>query len=103
MTQSNPAGEKHPPKEHDLNVQVRYVAVAAPFVDKVAPELTLATFKPTVLTHFGLVEGNVDGGSKVYNFTFNKTVLTDLSVTLGSLAGGDRQVKLGLVEQLIQG
>ncbi len=103
MNLQNDAGGKVPSKEKDLNVQVRYVAARRPFVDRVDPLVTLKDFKPTVLAFFELVEGNVDGGTKVYNFILNGIVQTDLDVTLGALAVGEHELKLDFVEQLIQG
>lgn len=100
MTNANDAGA-NTPKEKGLSVQVRYVAVSRPFVEKIDPGITLSAFKPTVLKFFDLVEGSVDGGTKVYNFVFDKKIMTDLNVKLGSMA--EHELKLGLIEQLIQG
>lgn len=89
------------PKQKDLTVQVRYIAVKQPVVDKFEPTMTLTDFKVLVLNEFGLREGPADGGTKVYNLVFNSKTLTDLSVALGTF--GEHELKFTLVEQLIQG
>lgn len=92
-----------PPHAQLLQVQVRYVAKAKPFEDRMASETTLSSLKPKVLEFFGLTEGNVGGGTKNYNFVYNETTVTDLGLTLASLAGSEHEIKLKLVEQLTQG
>lgn len=90
---------------HDtLVVRVRYVAAPKPYVDpKAAVGETLAELKSQVLQHFGLVEGDVDGGRKVYVFSAHDVIQTDLSVTLGNLARGKHELEMNLLEQFVQG
>jgi hypothetical protein len=87
-----------------LTVKVRYAASGKPYVDpKASSNETLATLKQQVLVFFGLVEGNVDGGHKVYVLTSQGVQQTDLSVQLGQLAQGAHHLELNLIEQFIQG
>ena len=90
---------------HDaLVVQVRYLAAGKPYVEAHASEAeTLAILKPRALHHFGLVEGDADGGRKEYSFSFKGIIQTDLGVTLGALAKGEHRIELTLLEQFIQG
>jgi hypothetical protein len=90
---------------HDtLVLRVRYIAARQPYVDpKAAESETLAELKPQVLKHFGLVEGDVEGGRKVYVFSVNDVIQTDLTVTLGSLAHRPHTLAMDLLEQFIQG
>lgn len=90
---------------HDtLVLRVRYLASPKPYVEpKAALTETLATLKPVILGHFGLVEGAVDGGRKEYAFAAGGIVQTNLSETLGHLAQGKHELELSLLEQFIQG
>jgi len=87
-----------------LHVQVRYLAVKKPYDDPEAKSSeTLATLKHRVLHHFGLVEGDVDGGRKEYVLTYKGEQQTDLSVTLEKLAEGKHRLEMNLIEHFIQG
>ena len=87
-----------------LVVHVRYISARQPFVDpKARATETLSAFKPRVLAFFKLVEGDVEGGTKVYTFAVDGTAVTDLEVTLGKLAAGKHELKLDLLEQFKQG
>lgn len=87
-----------------LVVRVRYITARKQFVDsKAQQEESLAALKPRVLAFFELVEGSVDGGSKMYYFALEGIVQTDLQSTLGSLADGKHELKLDLIERFEQG
>lgn len=87
-----------------LVVRVRYITSRKQFVDPQAQQgETLAALKPRVLEFFGLVEGNVEGGTKTYHFALDGIVLTDPGATLGSLAKGMHELKLDLIERFEQG
>lgn len=87
-----------------LALRVRYLASPKPYVQARAPQTeTLATLKPVVLKHFGLVEGPVDGGRKEYAFSAHGVIQSNLEVTLGHLAQGKHELELKLLEQFIQG
>jgi len=87
-----------------LNVKVRYAASGKPYVNpKANPDETLAALKQQVLQFFGLVEGEVDGGRKVYFLTYGGVQQTDLSIQLKQLAQGEHHLELNLIEQFIQG
>lgn len=104
MDIQDPKGDKAAPHKDSLVVKVRYIAARKQFVDPKASELeTLAELKPRVLSFFGLVEGNVDGGTKTYQYVLDGVVLTDLSATLGSLAKGKHEIDFVLVERFEQG
>lgn len=97
-------GVKASPSKNSLVVKVRYLAARRPFVDPQAqPEETLANLKPRVLAFFELVEGAVNGGTKIYQFVHENEVLTNLNVTLESIADGKHEVDLMLIEQFEQG
>lgn len=103
MNTTTPGGEAAP-HQQDLVVQVRYLAAGKPYVDpKTNENETLAQLKPAVLSYFGLVEGDVDGGRKTYAFSLDGKILSDLSVTLMSLANGKHRIEFTLLEQFIQG
>jgi len=87
-----------------LNVNVRYAASGKPYVDpKASANETLSTLKQQVLVFFGLVEGDVDGGHKVYFLTYKGVQQTDLLMQLGQLAQSAHHLELNLIEQFIQG
>jgi hypothetical protein len=90
---------------HDtLVLRVRYIAASKPYDDpKAAAGETLVELKPHVLKHFGLVEGDVEGGRKVYIFSVHDVIQTDLAVNLGSLARHKHELEMDLLEQFIQG
>lgn len=92
-------------RHHDtLALRVRYLASPKPYVEaKVPLSETLATLKPVVLDHFGLVEGPVDGGRKEYAFAAHGVIQSNLDETLGNLAQGEHELELKLLEQFIQG
>jgi len=92
-------------RHHDtLVLRVRYLASPKPYVEaKAPPSETLATLKPVVLNHFGLVEGPVDGGRKEYAFSAHGVIQSNLNETLGDLAHGKHELELQLLEQFIQG
>jgi len=73
--------------EHkDLKVIVNYPAAKGPFEqDHASPSETLAALKATVLTAFGLTEGQVDGSTYTYTLYHNKTPLENfLNIGIGS-------------------
>ena len=83
-----------------LIFDVRYLGAKKHYVDPHASATaTLAQVKPKVLAFFGLKETP----EKVYVFSQDGTPITDLSITLGQLAHGKHELKLDLVEQLVQG
>ena len=89
---------------NNLVVQVRYLAAGQPYVEPHADGAEfVASLKPRVLQHFGLVEGDVDGGRKAYAMSVDGQILTDLQVTLSSVANGKHRVLFTLLEQFIQG
>lgn len=92
-------------RHHDtLVLRVRYLASPKPYVEAKAPlSETLATLKPVVLNHFGLVEGPVDGGRKEYAFSAHGVIQSNLDESLGNLAQGKHELELKLLEQFIQG
>jgi hypothetical protein len=103
MSSTVPAVEQMGHHE-SLNVKVRYAAVAKPYEDPSAESTeSLAILKHRVLDHFGLVEGDVDGGRKEYVLTYQGEQQTDLSVTLGKLAEGKHHLEMNLIEHFIQG
>lgn len=88
----------------DLVLRVRYAPVKQPFVQPQTPAgTTLAAAKALALTHFGLTEGAIDGGTKTYEVSVDEIVQTNLSLTLGELASHGRQIELLLLEQFQQG
>jgi hypothetical protein len=98
--------EGHQPAghHHTIEVRVRYIGAHKHYVDLHAKvDETLATLKHHVLGFFGLVEGAVNNGTKVYTFAHDDIELTNLSQTLGQLANGKHEVKLDLLEQFEQG
>ncbi len=85
-------------------LKVRYIAAKKQFVDpKANPNDTLALVKPAVLEFFQLVEGNVNGGTKLYNFALDGILLTNLSASLLSLAENKHELTLDLIERFEQG
>ena len=89
---------------HKVAVRVRYIGAHKPFVDSHAQlDETLAALKQRVLSFFGLVEGAVENGTKVYAFAHDGVELTNLSQTLGQLATEGHEIKLDLLEQFEQG
>ena len=92
-------------RHHDtLALRVRYLPVPKPYVEPKARETeTLAELKARVLTHFGLVEGQANGGHKEYAFSADGVIQTNLGVTLGALAAGKHTLELNLLEQFVQG
>jgi hypothetical protein len=95
---------EHVAQHETLHVEVRYLAVKDPYKDPSAKSSeTLGTLKARVLRHFGLEEGNVDGGRKEYFLVYEGTQLTELSITLGDLAKGKRHLEMKLIEHFTQG
>jgi len=87
-----------------LLLRVRYLASPRPYVEpRVNDAETLAALKPRVLEHFGLAEGDVNGGRKEYVFADDGVVQTNLNVTIGELSDGKRTLLLTLLEQFVQG
>lgn len=83
-----------------LVFDVRYLGAKQHYVDPHAPvTAALAVEKPKVLNFFGLKET----ADKIYVFSQDGKPITNLSVTLGELAQGKHELKLDLVEQLVQG
>ena len=96
--------EGHKADHHSIAVRVRYIGAQKPYFDAHAkPAETLAALKQAVLSFFGLVEGSVENGSKVYVFAHDGVELTNLSQTLGQLATEGHELKLDLLEQFEQG
>jgi hypothetical protein len=97
------SGEKGALKQ-TLVLRVRYAPVKLPLVEaQAASSMTLAEVKTQALTHFGLTEGAVDGGTKIYQLSFDDIVQTNLSITLGSLEVHGKELELLLIEQFEQG
>lgn len=90
---------------HDtLVLRVRYLPVPKPYIEpKARGEETLAELKVRMLTHFGLVEGEANGGRKEYAFAAHGLIQTNLGETLATLAAGKQNLELNLLEQFIQG
>lgn len=83
-----------------LVFDVRYLGAKKHYLDPHAPvTATLVVEKPKVLDFFGLKET----ADKVYVFSQDGKPITNLSVTLGDLAQGKHELKLDLIEQLVQG
>lgn len=83
-----------------LVFDVRYLGAKKHYLDPDASvTATLPQEKPKVLDFFGLKETP----DKVYVFSQDGKPITNLSVTLGDLAHGKHELKLDLVEQLVQG
>ena len=90
---------------HDtLVLRVRYLPIPRPYVEsKARGEETLAGLKVRMLTHFGLVEGEANGGRKEYALAAHGLVQSNLAETLATLAAGKQTLELNLLEQFIQG
>ena len=90
---------------HDTPVlRVRYLPVPKPYVEpKTRGAETLSELKLLMLTHFGLVEGEANGGRKEYAFAAHGLIQTNLGETLAALAAGKQNLELNLLEQFIQG
>ena len=87
-----------------LVLRVDYAPVKQPLVEPHAEGgMTLVQVKALAMDHFKVVEGEVSGGTKVYQLSFEDVVQSNLNVTLDSLAKHGRQVELLLIEQFIQG
>lgn len=96
-------GDLARPHEH-LVLRVRYLASPQPYIEPHANEAeTLATLKPRVLQHFGLAEGDANGGRKEYVFADDGVIQTNLNVTIGELSDGKHTLLLTLLEQFVQG
>lgn len=96
--------EGHKAEQHSIAVRVRYIGAQTPYIDAHAkPDETLAVLKQRVLSFFGLVEGSVENGTKMYVFAHNSVELTNLSQTLGQLVTEGHEIKLDLLEQFEQG
>jgi len=87
-----------------INVHVRYLAAPKPFVDSHAdPAETVQQLKVRVLGAFELKEIQ-DANQTVLYFLYKEDQkLENLSVTLGELAGNHHELKLRLVQQIVQG
>jgi hypothetical protein len=102
MTTENKEG--HKAEHHTIAVRVRYIGAHKPFIDSHAKlDETLAALKQRALSFFGLVEGSVENGIKVYSFAHDGIELTNLSQTLGQLSTEGHEIKLDLLEQFEQG
>jgi hypothetical protein len=88
-----------------VRLAVHYVAADKPFHDHHAdPDETVGHLKHRVLHAFGLAEGTTgDGNQIVYTLREHKTPLDNMNQPIGELAGHDCELKLKLVQQLIQG
>ena len=91
-------------KPQHLNLHVRYLAAPKPFVDPhAAPSETLQSVKARVLTAFDLKEIQ-DANQTVLYFLYKEDQkLENLALTLGELAGDHHELKLRLVQQIVQG
>jgi hypothetical protein len=88
-----------------LKVIVTYPAAKKPFEqDHASRNETVGTLKTTVLSAFGLSEGqSTDGKTFVYTLYHGKTPLENLSETLGQIAGDKHTLELKLSQQVTQG
>lgn len=97
-------GDELAPRHATLVLRVRYLPVPTPYVEPKAQESeTLGELKTRMLTHFGLAEGEANGGRKEYAFTAGGIIQTNLGETLATLAAGKQTLELNLLEQFIQG
>lgn len=102
MSSSQPSAAEHAAQH--LTVQVRFPAAPRPFVDPHADPLeTIAHLQARVLSAFGLTETSGPGGQPLYLLYFADARLDDPNRTLGQIAGHAHELKLKLVQQLIQG
>lgn len=100
----NEMGEISALQKQTVKLSVRYAPVKHPYKDThAATSLTLAEVKTTVLGHFDLSEGTIEGGTKTYQISFDDIVQSNLSLTLDSLAPDAKEVELLLIEQFVQG
>lgn len=90
--------------QNQINVHVRYPAASKPFVDPhTQPEEALQSLKARVLVAFELQEIQ-DGNQTVLYFLYKEDQkLENLSMTVGQLAGEHHELKLRLVQQIVQG
>lgn len=87
-----------------LVLRVKYAPVKQPLVEPhVEGSTTLVQVKALAMTHFGLTEGEITGGTKTYQLSFEDVVQSNLNVTLDSLEVHGREVEFLLIEQFIQG
>ncbi len=97
-------GESSALKKQTVKLSVRYAPAKHPYKDPHADLSTsLAEIKATVLVHFQLSEGTIDGGTKTYQLSFDDIVQSNLSVTLGNLDPQAKEVEILLIEQFVQG
>ena len=92
------------PHHPHIEVTVRYPAVTHPFVDpKADPADSLGHLKARVLLAFGLEETHGPGGSTLYFLYHGDQKLENLNQTLAEIAGSHHELKLKLVQQIVQG
>jgi len=89
---------------HELRVEVRYVAAEDSFKSEAKSDETVGHLKNRVLVAFDLTEGQTpDGNTVTYTLFYDKKPLENPNQTLGDLAGHHHELRLKLVQQIIQG
>jgi len=89
---------------HELRVEVRYIAAEDSFRSEAKSEETVGHFRQRVLVAFDLTEGPTpDGDAVTYTLYHDKTPLENANQTLGDLTGHHHELRLKLVQQVIQG
>jgi hypothetical protein len=88
-----------------LKVVVHYAAAKMPYEQEhTSRHETIGTLKTSVLSAFGLKEGqHADGDTYTYTLYHHKTPLENLSETLGQVAGDKHTLELKLSQQVTQG
>lgn len=87
-----------------INVHVRYLAAPKPFVDPHAsPGETLQSLKARVLTAFDLKEIQDSNQTVLYFLYKEDQKLENLTLTLAELLENHHELKLRLVQQIVQG
>jgi hypothetical protein len=104
MNSTETAGDELARPLATLLLRVRYLASPRLYIEpRVDNAETLAALKPRVLQHFGLAEGDVNGGRKEYVFADDGVIQTNVNVTVGELSNGKHTLLLTLLEQFVQG
>jgi hypothetical protein len=90
--------------EHELRIQVRYVAAEDSFKSEAKSDETVGHLKHRVLVAFDLTEGQgADGDTVTYTLYHGDTALENPNQTLGELAGHHHELSLKLIQQITQG
>lgn len=89
----------------DIHVKVVYAPASEPFNQPHAsPVETIGRLKAAVLDFFKLDESTrPDGSVATYTLYHEKRPLEDMAQTIGAVAGAERQLRLKLAEQIVQG